>query len=335
MGKPRIHIFNRDALTNVPLFVDSPIVRDRFLVTRGSSIPTPTPDLVIFETDHVVAAKTMAPYVMMVNGFWPKEETRPGKLKRIGVAMRNAKAVVCASKFLEKQVVSHFKANKTRVLPGGLWGTDHVKYKVNPERFRPKKHYRQHRRGPLVVMSISLASEIKWRGIDLLMQAAGGVFEKHNANVVCRAMVRGRGDLVKRWAKEYGLTFNSWNRGDSLGFTKGNGDAVWPRLLRRSDLFIHPSTWDAWGCVVADAMFTAVPSLVFKGTGSAEISDAAYKVRPDNSVEIADAVDRLLSMGPRDREDYGNKLRVEAIRKNEAHRGDIADVLASVLEGMK
>lgn len=333
MAKPRIHIFCRSSVLQVPLFTDGPAVRDRFDVTRGPSIPKPWPDLVVYETDHVMAINISHPYVLVVSGFWPKESTHRSKRRQITRAMVKARSVICASKFLKRQVQVNFKARRAMALPGGLWGTDHVRFKVNPARFKPKAHYHQHRKGPLVVMSISLAAEIKWRGVELFLGAADEVLRQHNARVVCRAMVRGRGDLVKQWGEQYGLEFSQWKRGDGFDFTKGLGDTGWPKLLRRADLFVHPSTWDAWGCVVADAMFSAVPSLVFEGTGSAEISDVAVKVPPNNAARITTAVDRLLSSTPAEREEYGNALRVEAMKKNEKHRGDIADALQAALEG--
>lgn len=315
------------------MMVDGPVVRQCFEVTRGPDIPKrPAPGLVVFETDHASAGAVKGPYSLFVSGYWPRETTTKSRLRKIKGVMQNAESVICVSRFLRSKIRRQFGVRNTRVLPGGLWGTDHVKFKVNPSRFQPKDDYSLRGEGPLIVMSISLAAEMKWRGIELFLEAAKDVLDMHGAKVVCRAIIHRRSDLVERWQRRYGMTVQPWRRSDVFGFTRGLGDLSWPRLLKRADVFVHPSTWDAWGCVVADAMFAGVPSLVFKGTGAAEISEYMTKVDPRDPLAIAGEVNRLLSMTAVEREDYGCALRAEAHVKTRQHRPDIARALQAIIE---
>lgn len=311
-----------------PSYPESPQCREAFDVRKLRKVPDDA-DLVYVDSTITSVRACEKPYVVLVGGNWWWElRNRKPKLDRVVETLKGARMVLCLSKFLADFVEHRVKAGNTAYLPGGLWGTDHVQFKVNPKRFRAKKHYRIQGR-PLISMGISMVGDIKYRGIGLFLEATREVVRRHNARVVCSGRLVGRTKLVRSWERKYGLEYINWKRDPD--FSTGTGDRAWPRLLHQSDVFVHPSTWDAWGCVVADAMMTGVPSIVFTGHGSEEVGDTPFGVAPDDPQGMATVLDRLLT-NESERRQWGQRSLAESKERMRDHRNDFRDRLLEALK---
>lgn len=301
---------------------DGPITHNMFSVTKGPKVPSDT-DLVFSETDLLLNRNHSKKYIPFVIGdFWL--EYKGKKLQNLIEIFNNATAVMCASKFI-KQYLDKRLSNKanTFVLPGGLWGTDHVQYKVCPDRFTKKETYEIGER-PIISMCMSLLGKQKYEGISIFLDATKDILRSYNAKVVCYGRSFGNQDSIKYWQSLCDFEYVQWRRKEN--FTEGYGDQEWPKFLTTSDIFVHPSLWDAWGCAVADAMYSAVPTIVFSGTGSEEVGFTTIKPPPNDVGEIRDAIFDLLS-SERLRMVAGQAHNKEAIENNEVYRGNFAKEL--------
>lgn len=333
MSKPHLHIYHRTQLDGLPLLADSPAMRDLWTVTRGVQIPNSADLVFVSNAPFDMLKKEMTrPFVLWCAGhYWYEWRNTPGRIKNIEAVMRKADTIVCVSKYLRRLTLSKIDHPRVVGLPNGLWGTDHVAYKVNPARFTRKTDYTI-KGDPLVVMCISLADEIKWRGVPIFWDAVQRVLKTRKVKLVCAGRMSGRKNIVKRWREQFGIKYQHWARtGAKFDFTKGLGDPHWPALLNKADVFVHPSMWDSWGCAVADAMYSAVPGLVFDVTGQSEIGDSFIKVDPNNSDQIEFEFERLLD-DVQYRRDVGQAMYEEAMRKTRAHRHDLAHALLEVLK---
>ena len=332
MFKPRLHILCTKRLIGVPLMVEQKATRVIFRVTKGPIIPKPYPDLVYAETGVLNIGDYSGPYVVFYGGnYWDAWKETPSKIVRVEDLMRGAKQVICISKFLAKTTREKVGIDHVVNLPGGLWGTSHVGYKVNPRRFAVKTDWGIVDR-PRICMSIGLSGEIKYRGIPMFLNAVRKVTKRYGVEFVCAGRVKGNTALAKSWLKRYGLVFKPWVRqGDVYDFTCGLGDPNWPNILVRSDVFVHPSMWDSWGCTIADSMMSAVPALVFATTGCVEVGKNVKLVDPTDPGGIVRGLERLLT-DEKLREKMGRAALSESKVKMEKHKGDFAKVLMDVLE---
>jgi glycosyltransferase involved in cell wall biosynthesis len=330
MGKPKLHIYHRKHLDQTPLLADSPAVRAAFHVTRGPAIPSSC-DLVFAENNLLELAELKKPYAVYYGGhYWYEWRGTPSKIETVERVFVEAKRVICISKFLADMTHDKVPDAKVTYLPGGLWGTDHVRYKVNAARFTPKTTWTIRGR-PKIAMCMSLNGEIKWRGLPRFMKAAWEVIKKHDAVVTCCGRIKRQQKLASKWATAWGLKYINWSRdGGAYDFTIGIGDTVWPSVLAQADMFVHPSIWDSWGCAVADAMMTGVPGLVFDVTGQREVGTTFVRCNPASNSDITSKLDRLLADGVH-RSVVGKAMLAEAELKMVKHRGDFARILKEVL----
>jgi glycosyltransferase involved in cell wall biosynthesis len=328
MSKYKLEIYRPGKNYKVRAYPESAQVARHFHVKKVKQLSGKA-DLVYIDSLLTAIQNYKKPYAVLIGGNWWWElRANPDKLQRVINVFRKAKVLICLSRFLAEFVETRVNANNTVALPGGLWGTEHVRFKVNPKRFVAKTDYNiEHR--PLVVMGINLVGDIKYNGIPIFLEAVKGILKKHNARIVCSGRMVGKQKLANKWKKDYGLEFVNWHRQPS--FVDGIGDKNWPQLLTSADVFVHPSMWDSWGCVVADAMYSAVPSMVFTGHGSEEVGNTTVKLSPDDPSHMADSLDRLLS-SVSERKLLGASHRDEAIVKTMVHRHDFANILLKAVQ---
>ena len=335
MSKPRLHILCNNRLVTVPMMVEQKATKVAFRVSKGPRIPSPYPDLLYAETGLLNMQNYGGPYVVYYGGnYWVEWKTQKERIKKVEGVMRRARRVICISEFLADMTREKVGIDNVVHSPGGLWGTQHVGYKVNPRRFVAKTDWGITGR-PKVCMSISMGEEIKYKGVPWFMKVTKKLAKKHNVKFVCVGRLKQKGAIVQRWSRKYGLVFKPWCRyGDSYGHTNGLGDLIWPRILGESDIFVHPSMWDSWGCTIADSMMSAVPALVFDVTGSSEVGQNVMKVDPGDRGAIVGGFERLLTDEVL-REKMGVAALMESQKKIAKHKGDFAKLLMAVLEGKK
>lgn len=338
MSKPRLLVLQGKRNFRVPTYVESPTVRGHFDVRKATSFKVRkgrvSPDLIYCQAYgpfHELLGKCRkwgVPYVIHVGGS-PWFEMKGERLRRTVKTMRNAKAVVCNSKFLHREFLKNMTpdAGNLRTLPDGLWGLDHTPLGPSPSRFRPKEDYSYSGR-PVVIMSMSLKYDdvhrSKWRGVEILFDAIKGLNTPHGKPVFVCA---GRNDkdfpLIGRWNKACEIHVRSSHHLDE-------DKDEWPDVLRGADLFVHPSMQDCWPRVMGDAMCAAVPCLVFDTTGSPEVGKSVVLVDPDDPNVIRDKFEALLTDESL-RETVGRRVRDEALRRTVEHREDYVKLLLEVL----
>jgi len=328
MSKPTLEIYRPGRNINVRAYPESKQVRNLFRVNKVAQLSGKA-DLVYVDSLIAAARVSKRPYAVLIGGnYWWEYRMNKDKLRKVIKTLQGARVVICLSQFLANFVEKQVGQGNTVALPGGLWGTEHVAFKVNPKRFTVKADYKIEKHTPLVVMGINLAGDIKYKGIPIFLEAVKHVLKKHKARVVCSGRLMGEKKLADEWSRRYGLEFVNWKR--TSNFVDGLGDKKWPQLLTSADVFVHPSMWDAWGCVVADAMYSAVPSMVFTGHGSEEVGETPIKLNPNDPTHMANSLDRLLS-SISERKLLGESHRREAIVKTGVHRNDFANILLEAL----
>ncbi len=335
MSKPRLHILCNNRLIGIPARVEQKATKMAFRISKGPNIPNPYPDLLYAESGLLNIRNYSGPYVVFCGGnYWVEWRELKAKIDKIEDVLRRARLVICISKFLANMTRGKVGVDNVTHLPAGLWGTQHVGYKVNPKRFVAKTDWRIKGR-PKVCMSISMGEEIKYKGVPWFMKVTKKLAVKHNVKFVCVGRLKQKGAIVQRWGRKYGLVFKAWRRhGDAYAYTDGLGDSEWPKILGGSDIFVHPSMWDGWPCTVADSMMSAVPALVFDVTGSSEVGQNVLKVDPGDRGAIVGGFERLLTDEAL-REKMGVAALMESQKKIAKHKGDFAKLLMDVLEGKK
>jgi glycosyltransferase involved in cell wall biosynthesis len=310
--KPRLHLLHSGPHPDAVLFPESDAVREHFEVSKSDEIDKRA-DLVYTQVFSkrlpAVLDQCHCPTVIHIMG-----------------PIRGARFVRSVKKSTFVVTVSHSCAGmiwrttgkEAMVLPGGLWGTDHTIYGVQPQRFERKTDYAIEGR-PCVIMGMRLTDATKRQGIPVFMRAAKKVLTKHDARLVCMSDNRRHEKEIRELKRQHHIEFD-------MEFYR------WPEKLPKADLFVHPSGGDTWGRAIADSMCAAVPSLVFSVGGTIEVSKEPVFCRPNRPREIATALDRLLSCGEDERREFGDRLYRTAVRLTEKHRGDYAGLLLEALE---
>lgn len=330
VSKPKLLILEGKNGPRVTAFCDGPAVNEAFDVTRSGDLAG-EPDLVYCQTygqrnSFEQLKRWGGPYVLHVGGdIWDERRERKGgeTLGDVMQVMWGAAKVVCVSEFLARTIRHNMdqgagRAGHVVALPGGLWGTDHTEHGIDPSRFEPKEDYSIVGR-PLVVMNINLTVRRKWRGMPIFMEAAHGVLKEHDARVVCVGKVKGKRVVAADWYHRWGLQMIP-------------PSDLWPELLRRADLYVHPSMFDGFPRSVAEVCCVGLPAVLFQVAGTPEVSDEAVLVKPSAGKYMATVLNELLS-SEEARQTIGTGMRSEALEKTEKHRGDYAQLLLDALEG--
>lgn len=330
--KRHIHILCSKKVLDVPLIIDSDSVNSQYEITRGPTIAG-RPWLVYCETGIFDIEKYLDQYncgVFIGGNYWIEFADDSQRLERVERILRRCHVVVCISQYMSRVVKSKLNIGNVAHLPGGMWGLPHLGYKVNPHRFVKKQTYEITGR-PIVALCVSLAIEQKYKGLIHFLRSVRDIAEKHDVQYVCYGRMKGRDDLLWKIKKAYkNFEYHHWARqGDTYDFTSGLGDLKWPEALNQSDLYVHPSYLDTWGCAIADAMCTGVPALVYNMLGPMEVGNTYVKINPKR-VDILRKMFEKLLLSADYRKKVGESMYKEMARKMIEHRDDFVNLLNKI-----
>ncbi|HWG57111.1 MAG TPA: glycosyltransferase family 4 protein [Gaiellaceae bacterium] len=145
-------------------------------------------------------------------------------------------------------------------------------------------------RGARVLLAIGRLVEQK--GLDVAIDALPEVRRSHDAHLVVLGEGPLRQALLER-ARVRGVA-------DAVHLPGRAGDVA--ALLRRADVFVHPSRWEGFGLVLLEAMLAGVPIVATRVSAIPEIvvdGSTGMLVPPDDAVALAKAVDALLANASR------------------------------------
>jgi glycosyltransferase involved in cell wall biosynthesis len=266
--------------------------------------------------------ETKIPFVLHLGGN-PWLELKGERLKRASDLISKASRVTTVSKFLQDKIKEHLpKLENIESLPGGLWGIFHTDLAPRPSRFKIKENYKLNKR-PTIIMSIGLRDEPviknKWAGLEYFLQNAKPLIKNFNVKFICAA----RGDYnfskLVLWRNEYNFSFiNSHHCHSEVD--------LWSDLLNGSDLFVHPSFYDCWPRVIAEAMLVGLPVFTFDITGNKEVSNSMFCIKPGNVEYMIEQIGRYLE-DEKSRRMFGFSMREEALQSMERHKYDFLRVL--------
>jgi len=327
--KPKLLILQHKNNFKIPTYAESKIVRRHFDVEKGKKIKG-NPDLIYCQAygpyqDDL--ADSPFPYVIHLGGD-PWLEFTGKRIERVKRMLLHAAHITCVSDFLAVRIDRGLRGKGSVLgLPGGLWGMVHTPLGPNPKRFIKKRDYNL--RNPVnLVMSFALRdnpiTKTKWDGIEIFLKAAKDLIKKWNIKITCAGKSEVHFPKLDEWEQKY-----NFHSVPSSHLT----DKVdrWPKILSEADLFVHPSTFDCWPRVVAEAMMVGVPTCVFDVTGNGEVGKTILKVKPENVNDMITQIDNLLG-SERERRLMGLAHRYEAEANNEKHKCDYASILLNVLE---
>ncbi len=145
------------------------------------------------------------------------------------------------------------------------------------------------------------------------MLYVGSIIERKNLLGICKAIalikneirlplvVIGRGkkykEEVKAIAKENGISdrliFLSENENQSEEYISGS---CFPAIYQSAKLFIYPSVFEGFGIPVLEALFSKTPVITSNVSSLPEVGgNAAYYVNPDNFIEIAEGIKKIIN----------------------------------------
>lgn len=333
MTKPKLLVLHGKKNFEIPTFAESAPVRKGFDITKTQAI-TGKPDLVYCQSYVQCRAQLTGwtgPCVIPLGGTMDFEGS---KAKQYGKVLTQNKNRTLT--FMSEWLMDDF--NRRRLdcgegahmtyLPGGHWGMDHTISGVQVSRFHEKNNYRLGD-PPTVLMSLTLSGSIelgrwqKCRGIPIFLDAVKSVTEKYQARFICAGMREKDFPYLNRWERDYNfLSVRSHYKVDAVD--------KWPDRLVAADVFVHPSLYDGWARVPAEAMCAAIPVMMFGGPSIPQTGDTVVWCDPDDPLDTAHVLDGLL--GDQDlRENIGKTQRAEALMLTERHRGDLAKVMLGAL----
>lgn len=317
--KKHLHIVTPPGWTYTAI-ADSLSCRSRFTVTVGTEIPKSC-DGVFCQTPGIKAvanalAASGKPYIVYIGGdFWIELAERPLRLEAVHGVLSKAVAIISISEFLGKIAREQLPGSTVHVLPGGLWGVNHIPNGVMLSNFQ-QKHYGPLKRRPRVLMQVNL-NHFKERGIPTFFKALDNRFQAEFVNV---SKIQGNEDKVKRYKDNYNL--------DCIEYLPAE---KWPALLASADIYVQPTDYDTWGRSAAEAMCCGIPVLAFRCGGVPEISDKLILCDPQDSTDIHEKFFTLMT-SPELWPAIGQELRDEAVRKDAFHTNDLANILESLLQ---
>lgn len=232
---------------------------------------------------RVIKSLYQTPYVISIHGSeLPTVQKDKRYLALTGDALRRARRIVPNSFWTKDWMFKVFGddfRSQVRVIPGGV----DIK-KFNPNLDTEDIDEKYHLKGKKVVMFAGKLTVYK--GVRYLIKAA----RKIPAEVVILGEGPERENLEKR-VRDYGLK--------NVHFIGHLGTSnVLNKFYKRADVFVAPSVWDEpLGLVILEAMACKTPVVVTrKGGIPLAVKDGinGYFVRPKNSDEIAEKVNKLL-----------------------------------------
>jgi glycosyltransferase involved in cell wall biosynthesis len=234
--------------------------------------------------------------------------------------MRESTMVLCITKQLARIACSYLgQSNNVFWMPGGLWGTEHTRWGINPHRFFNKIDYNV-KNELNVIMNISLTIERKWKGLPLFLRTMRGI---ENVKFHCYGKINNLESKVRN------MIFQDMNsKLHFFGYTKD-----WPKRLNTADIFVHPSLFDGFPRCVAEAMCSGLPILSYNIHGISVVS-------PKKNILLCDPMNKnsvmnnfhKLKTDENFRRELGTRARDEAMELTEKHRGDFARLMLNALK---
>lgn len=224
-------------------------------------------------------------YIVTIHGSeLPTLEKDKRYYQRTYDSMYRAKRIVPNSGWTKEWFLRIFKGyfhEKCRVIPGGV-NINKFVYSESGAR-AVDKELNLHGK-PVVVFAGKLT---KYKGVEYLLGAA----KKIHGEVVILGDGPDKARLMEK-AKKWGLTNVHW-----VGHLGAGVKKLVP-YYSRADVFVAPSVWDEpLGLVILEAMACQTPVVVTrKGGIPLAVKDGynGFFVRPRNSVEIVEKVNKLL-----------------------------------------
>lgn len=140
--------------------------------------------------------------------------------------------------------------------------------------------------GAAVVLTVGRLEQQK--GLTFLLQAAATVLKTHPE---CHFLIAGDGP--DRTSLE--TLANTLGIADSIHLAGPRSDV--PELMKAARVFVLPSLWEGMPNALLEAMAAGLPAIATSVEGSSEIIDPDQNgllVRPADSTELAEAIERLL-----------------------------------------
>lgn len=173
--------------------------------------------------------------------------------------------------------------------------------------------------GRLVIFVGRLAA---YKGIDTLLDALGPILERNNLFLLYVGLpdlsVDGTERMLQRMKQRIGEE-NWGHRVRFLGFRKDV-----PRLMASSDLLVHPSLFDGFGLVLAEALAAGLPVVASNWEGIPEVLSGtdSVMVPPSDPEALRDAVLETLDRTPDEADEAIRKGRIRAQEFRIAKRTD-------------
>ncbi|MFQ5646230.1 MAG: glycosyltransferase family 4 protein, partial [bacterium] len=198
---------------------------------------------------------------------------------------------------------------------------------VNLEEFHPSKKLRK-----------DIRKNLKIADQDTLLLFAGKEFRRKGLQYVFEALKILDNDRVKLLIVGQGETAAFKKIAENMGIDNniifaGHSDSI-SKYYAASDIFVFPSTFDAFGMVVLEAMATGLPVIVSKAAGASELiedgQDGILLECYRDSQAIADKIKLLENIDLR--RDMGARARKKAERYSwEVTAGKTMEIFKEVL----
>lgn len=213
----------------------------------------------------------------------------------------NHKKIIAVSELIKKELECHFKVPRENILV--------IHSGVNTSEFHPEKkvHLRQpirsrygFREDDLVLVFV--ANEFRRKGLQPLLQAIQSL---ENRSLKLLVVGKDNPKPFKQMAMSLGI-------GGQVMFLGASGEVS--SLYAASDIFVLPTTYEAFGLVITEAMASGLPVVASADAGASELIsngvDGILVHEPRNPHEIANAIKSLYD--PTVRAEMGKKARTTA-----------------------
>lgn len=215
---------------------------------------------------------------------------------------RRYKKVIAVSKLIEKHLTHCYNVPPEDIVV--------IHLGVNLEEFNPAKR---------IFYIKNIRDELKLSDDDILLSFVGKEFKRKGLEYIFQALHILKDERIKLLIVGKGEIETFKNTAFNLGINKNvffighSNDVV--KYYVSSDIFVFPSTFDAFGMVVLEAMASGLPCIVSKETGASELindgEDGILLANYKDTGELANKI-KLLVENQSLREEIGLKARGKA-----------------------
>ena len=160
------------------------------------------------------------------------------------------------------------------------------------------------------VTFISIGNLIPLKGHDYTMRAVRALVDKGHTNICLKLLGRG---YLEQELKDLAKELDIEQYVDFVGYVPYDDVR---KALQKSDVFVLPSWYEAFGCVYLEAMACGLPAIGCLGNGIDEVivhGQTGYLVENKSLDQLTDSMERLLN--PITRQKIG-KAAAEAVTEN-------------------